>query len=185
MTSATTPEQRRRGRSTRASQDDPFALIASFGLAMPDVTRATNWAGIAAFYLWAGAEFVAFAQLLVYVGAVSMLSLFAVLLTRRSFHDRDIALDNGSVERLLTDLGKGVRYMSGGLINCPIVIRGPANGGTNVGATKETGEPSHGGNTGGASVWWSFTAPNTEMVSVSASGFIFGSRCGFFSPPRL
>lgn len=28
-----------------------------------------------------------------------------------------------------------VRYMSGGLINCPIVIRGPGNGGTNVGAT--------------------------------------------------
>lgn len=28
-----------------------------------------------------------------------------------------------------------VRYMSGGLINVPIVMRGPANGGTNVGAT--------------------------------------------------
>lgn len=28
-----------------------------------------------------------------------------------------------------------VRYMSGGLCSCPIVIRGPANGGTNVGAT--------------------------------------------------
>ncbi|HUJ42164.1 MAG TPA: alpha-ketoacid dehydrogenase subunit beta [Opitutaceae bacterium] len=28
-----------------------------------------------------------------------------------------------------------IRYMSGGLINVPIVIRGPANGGTNVGAT--------------------------------------------------
>ncbi|MBW0000133.1 MAG: alpha-ketoacid dehydrogenase subunit beta [Verrucomicrobia bacterium] len=28
-----------------------------------------------------------------------------------------------------------VRYMSGGLINVPIVIRGPANGGTSVGAT--------------------------------------------------
>ncbi len=28
-----------------------------------------------------------------------------------------------------------VRYMSGGKVNCPIVIRGPANGGTNVGAT--------------------------------------------------
>ena len=28
-----------------------------------------------------------------------------------------------------------VRYMSGGQIQCPIVIRGPANGGTNVGAT--------------------------------------------------
>lgn len=28
-----------------------------------------------------------------------------------------------------------IRYMSGGLIHCPIVLRGPANGGTNVGAT--------------------------------------------------
>ncbi len=28
-----------------------------------------------------------------------------------------------------------IRYMSGGLTNIPIVIRGPANGGTNVGAT--------------------------------------------------
>jgi len=28
-----------------------------------------------------------------------------------------------------------VRYMSGGKIHCPIVVRGPANGGTNVGAT--------------------------------------------------
>jgi pyruvate dehydrogenase E1 component beta subunit len=28
-----------------------------------------------------------------------------------------------------------IRYMSGGKINCPIVVRGPANGGTNVGAT--------------------------------------------------
>jgi pyruvate dehydrogenase E1 component beta subunit len=28
-----------------------------------------------------------------------------------------------------------IRYMSGGQVNCPIVIRGPANGGTNVGAT--------------------------------------------------
>ena len=43
-----------------------------------------SWSGIAVFYLWAGAEFVAFAQLLVYVGAISMIVLFAVLLTRRS-----------------------------------------------------------------------------------------------------
>ena len=42
-----------------------------------------SWAGVAAFYLWAGAEFVAFAQILVYVGAISMVVLFAVLLTRQ------------------------------------------------------------------------------------------------------
>ena len=46
-----------------------------------------NWAGIACFYLWAGAEFVAFAQMMVYVGAVSMVVLFAVLLTRHSVAD--------------------------------------------------------------------------------------------------
>lgn len=43
-----------------------------------------TWFGIAAFYLWAGAEFVAFAQILIYAGAISMVVLFAVLLTRPS-----------------------------------------------------------------------------------------------------
>lgn len=50
-----------------------------------------SWFGIAAFYLWAGAEFVAFAQILIYVGAVSMVVLFAVLLTRRSRDDVNLS----------------------------------------------------------------------------------------------
>jgi pyruvate dehydrogenase E1 component beta subunit len=37
-------------------------------------------------------------------------------------------------DQIVNNAGQ-VRYMSGGLINCPIVIRGPANGGTGVGAT--------------------------------------------------
>lgn len=37
-------------------------------------------------------------------------------------------------DQIVNNAGQ-VRYMSGGLINCPIVVRGPANGGTNVGAT--------------------------------------------------
>ena len=41
-----------------------------------------TWASIGGFYLWAGAEFLAFAQLLTYAGAISMVVLFAVLLTR-------------------------------------------------------------------------------------------------------
>ena len=52
-----------------------------------------SWFGIAAFYLWAGAEFVAFAQVLVYVGAISMVVLFAVLLTRRARADLAVAPD--------------------------------------------------------------------------------------------
>jgi NADH-quinone oxidoreductase subunit J len=48
---------------------------------------AVSWSGVAAFYLWAGAQFVAFAQVLVYLGAISMVVLFAVLLTRRARED--------------------------------------------------------------------------------------------------
>jgi len=55
-----------------------------------------SWAGVAVFYLWAGAEFVAFAQMLVYVGAVSMIALFAVLLTRRSRADLTVSPDSFS-----------------------------------------------------------------------------------------
>ncbi len=65
-----------------------------------------SWFGIAAFYLWAGAEFVAFAQVLVYVGAVSMVVLFAVLLTRRSRADTVIAPD--SVARAISAVITGI-----------------------------------------------------------------------------
>lgn len=44
-----------------------------------------------------------------------------------SFHS--VAFDQ------LVNNAANIRYMSGGQINCPIVVRGPANGGTNVGAT--------------------------------------------------
>lgn len=37
-------------------------------------------------------------------------------------------------DQIINNAGQ-CRYMSGGLLSCPIVIRGPANGGTNVGAT--------------------------------------------------
>lgn len=79
-----------------------FVTIAAFTLATASVAMAlrnlihsalllvASWSGIAVFYLWAGAEFVAFAQLLVYVGAISMVVLFAVLLTRQSRIDPPI-----------------------------------------------------------------------------------------------
>jgi len=43
---------------------------------------ATVFAGLAAAYLQLGAQFVGFAQILVYVGAVAILIVFAILLTR-------------------------------------------------------------------------------------------------------
>ncbi|MDF9827738.1 NADH:ubiquinone oxidoreductase subunit 6 (subunit J) [Ereboglobus sp. PH5-10] len=62
---------------------------AAVALALKNIIRAAlllvvSWVGIAAFYLWADAQFVAFAQVLVYVGAISMVVLFGVVLTRRA-----------------------------------------------------------------------------------------------------
>lgn len=38
--------------------------------------------------------------------------------------------------------------------------------GSNAGATKESGEPDHGGDDGGGSVWWKFTAPVSKKFVV-------------------
>jgi NADH-quinone oxidoreductase subunit J len=43
---------------------------------------ATCLLGIAGIFLWLGAQFVGFAQVLVYVGAISIVVVFAILLTR-------------------------------------------------------------------------------------------------------
>ncbi len=42
--------------------------------------------------------------------------------------------------------------------------------GSNVGATKEPGEPSHAGGTGAASIWWTWTAPASCGVTISTAG---------------
>jgi NADH:ubiquinone oxidoreductase subunit 6 (subunit J) len=52
-----------------------------------------TFAGLAAFYLQLNAQFVGFAQVLVYIGAVAILIVFAILLTRSS----DIAPGSRSV----------------------------------------------------------------------------------------
>lgn len=45
--------------------------------------------------------------------------------------------------------------------------------GNNVNATKETGEPSHAGNSGGVSVWYRWTAPSTGTVTFVTAGSNF------------
>jgi hypothetical protein len=53
--------------------------------------------------------------------------------------------------------------------------------GTNLGATKESGEPNHGGSTGGRSVWWNFTAPKTGRFVVSTAGSNFDTLLGIYT----
>lgn len=83
-----------------------------------------SWAGVAAFYLWAGAEFVAFAQILIYVGAISMVVLFAVLLTRQG--DAPEPLEYPSFSRFVTGLiaGGGVAgVLLGAILGMPLDVR--------------------------------------------------------------
>jgi len=92
-----------------------------------------SWAGIAAFYLWAGAEFVAFAQVLVYVGAVSMIVLFAVLLTRRS--RADLNLSPVSVRRLVGSAFSAAAVLGilfGAVIGSPLPQQSPGTATTTV-----------------------------------------------------
>ena len=42
--------------------------------------------------------------------------------------------------------------------------------GSNVNATKESGEPNHAGNAGGRSIWWSWTAPASGTVTLTTAG---------------
>jgi hypothetical protein len=44
--------------------------------------------------------------------------------------------------------------------------------GSNYGATKEPGEPNHAGDPGGASVWWSWTAPFSGSITISVSPIV-------------
>ncbi len=53
--------------------------------------------------------------------------------------------------------------------------------GTNVHATKETGEPNHAGQAGGASVWWSWTAPSSGWVRFDTVGSDFDTLLGVYT----
>lgn len=53
--------------------------------------------------------------------------------------------------------------------------------GSNVNATKETGEPNHGGNTGGKSVWWTWTATQNGTVTIDTSGSSFDTLLGVYT----
>jgi hypothetical protein len=53
--------------------------------------------------------------------------------------------------------------------------------GSNVGATKEPGEPSHAGNPGGHSVWWTWTAPTNGSVTISTIGSSFDTLLGIYT----
>ncbi len=53
--------------------------------------------------------------------------------------------------------------------------------GTNVGMSKEPGEPMHAGNPGGKSIWWRWTAPASTIVELSTAGSSFNTLLGVYT----
>lgn len=53
--------------------------------------------------------------------------------------------------------------------------------GSSLGATRETGEPNHAGYTGGASVWWSWTAPADGNVTISTANSAFDTLLAIYT----
>jgi Laminin B (Domain IV) len=56
---------------------------------------------------------------------------------------------------------------------------------SNSAATKEPGEPDHGRNSGGHSVWWGWTAPSPGEVSVTTAGSDFDTLLAVYSGNTL
>jgi hypothetical protein len=56
---------------------------------------------------------------------------------------------------------------------------------SNRGATKELGEGNHAGNAGGASVWWSWTAPENGLVTISTQGSDFDTLLAVYTGDAL
>ncbi len=56
---------------------------------------------------------------------------------------------------------------------------------TNVDCSRETGEPAHAGNTGGRSVWWTWTAPSAGAVQISTTGSSFDTLLAVYTGSAL
>src|SRR5688500_11064007 len=77
--------------------------------------------------------------------------------------------------------------------NCvdAITLIGPivTTTGSNVGANKQGGfgggEPNHGGNRGGASVWWNWTATASGQTTIDTMGSDFDTLLGVYTGPAV
>lgn len=52
---------------------------------------------------------------------------------------------------------------------------------TNTSAAKEFGEPAHGNNQGGHSLWWTFTPPSDGILALSTEGSSFDTLMGLYT----
>lgn len=54
--------------------------------------------------------------------------------------------------------------------------------GNSLQADKEAGEPNHAGRSGGASLWWHWTSPSDQVVTIDTRGSNFDTLLGVYAP---
>lgn len=91
------------------------------------------------------------------------------------------AVAAGSATNIDTELG--FRPPPNDLFTNAEIISGATGtiGGTNTQATKEPGEPNHGGETGGRSVWYRWTAPTTGTATFDTCGSDYDTLLAAYS----
>jgi hypothetical protein len=100
----------------------------------------------------------------------------------RAIYDSGSAVSSSSANIAVTLPATQTRPVNDNFANATM-MSGPlvTVAGSNVGATKEAGEPPIAGNAGGASVWWSWTAPASGSVTISTAGSSFDTILGIFN----
>ncbi len=95
--------------------------------------------------------------------------------------------DGGTAVSSLAVLSVSVPSPANDLFTNRLVLTGlPVSAtGSNLAATKETGEPNHDGSHGGRSVWWRWTAPSSGNVVVSTSGSSFDTVLAVYTGASL
>jgi hypothetical protein len=95
--------------------------------------------------------------------------------------DRSVTITAGVTTTL------SVTYAVAGLTNDDFADRIPVMApflsvtGTNLGATKQAGEPDHAGRTGGASVWWTWTATASGTTEINTLGTSFDTLLAVYT----
>jgi hypothetical protein len=95
-----------------------------------------------------------------------------------------IAVDGsgGASGSIQLNLKMSVTPVNDAFANClPLSGTSVTTTGNNDNATKESGEPLHAGNTGGKSVWWTWTAPSSGPVRVATTGSTFDTTLGVYT----
>ena len=105
----------------------------------------------------------------------------------------NLAVTQGTTYRIAVDGFKGGASVARGSysLSYTLVPNGPTNDpfsnataltgssgtvtGSNVAATKQTGEPNHGNNSGGASIWWSYTPAADGSLNLRTDGSVNAS----------